>query len=102
MCRRLSLAAALVAAAWLVPSAEARTVTIAVTSVSLSVKPTDKAPHGASKGDTIEYRDRLLNARAQFGRGNGAVVGSDRGTMTFTSAHSATFSGVVTLPRWTL
>jgi Dirigent-like protein len=84
------------------PAAEAKKVTIAVTSVSISVKPTDVAPTGTSKGDTIEYRDRLLNAKAQFGRAKGAAVGSDRGTMTFTSAHAATFSGVAVLPGGTL
>src|SRR5207248_3806306 len=98
MRRPVPLAAALVAAACLVPSAQARTLTIAVTSVSVSVKPTDRPPHGTSKGDTIVYRDRLLNAKSQFGRAKGAVVGSDSGTMTFTSAHSATFSGIATLP----
>jgi hypothetical protein len=43
-----------------------------------------------------------VNARAQFGRAEGAAVGSDRGTMTFTGAHTATFSGVATLPGGTL
>ena len=93
---------ALAAAAVVAPAAEAKRVTIAVTSVSLSAKPNDVAPTGTSKGDTIEYRDRLLNARAQFGRAKGAAVGSDRGTMTCTSAHAATFSGVAVLPGGTL
>jgi hypothetical protein len=69
--------------------------TIVVTSVSLSAKTTDVAPKGTSKGDTIVFRDRLLNAK-------GAVVGSDRGTMTFTSAHTATFSGEAVLPGGTV
>jgi Dirigent-like protein len=78
-------------AAFRVPALATAKVTIKVTSVSVSVKPTDVAPRGTSRGDTIEYRDRLLNAK-------GAVVGSDHGTMTFTSAHTATFAGVARLP----
>jgi hypothetical protein len=84
-------------------SAAAATRTIKVTSVSVAYKETDKPPKGASKGDTIKYSDRLLNAVSkQFGRKKGAVIGSDHGTMTFTSAHSATFDGVADLPGGTL
>jgi hypothetical protein len=97
---RLLLVAAV--AAVVAPAAQAERLTIVVTSISLSAKPTDVAPKGTSKGDTIEYRDRLLNAKQQFGRAKGAAVGSDRGTMTFTSAHTATFSGVAVLPGGTL
>jgi Dirigent-like protein len=96
------LALAVVAAAAFAPAAEAKKVTIALTSVSISAKQNDVAPKGASKGDTIVYRDRLVNAKAQFGRAKGAPVGADRGTMTFTSAHAATFSGVAVLPGGTL
>jgi hypothetical protein len=99
--RRLLLLA-LVAAAVVAPAAEAKKVTLAVTSVSTSAKSSDVAPTGTSKGDTIVYRDRLLNAKAQFGRAKGAAVGSDRGTMTFTGPHAATFSGVAVLPGGTL
>jgi Dirigent-like protein len=83
------------AAAVLAPAAAAAKLTIKVTSVSVSAKATDVAPKGTSKGDTIAYRDRLLNAK-------GAVVGSDRGTMTFTSAHTATFAGIAVLPGGTV
>jgi hypothetical protein len=99
--RKLVLIAAL-AAAVAAPSAQGGRLTIVVTSVALSAKPTDVAPKGTSKGDTIEYRDRLVNAKHQFGRAKGAVVGSDHGTMTFTGAHTATFSGVAVLPGGTL
>jgi hypothetical protein len=99
--RRVSLLAVVTALA-VAPAAEAKKLTIAVTSVSISVKPTDVAPKGASKGDTVAYRDRLVNAKAQFGRAKGAAVGSDRGTMTFTSAHAARFSGVAVLPGGTI
>jgi hypothetical protein len=93
--RCVLLALALLAAASFASSAAAAKLTIKVTSVAISVKPTDVAPKGASKGDTVEYRDKLLNAK-------GAVVGSDRGTMTFTSAHTATFAGVAVLPGGTV
>ena len=91
-----------VAAVLPAPAAEAGRLTCAVTSVGVSSKRTDVLPTGASKGDTVVMRDRLLNTKAQFGRAKGAVVGSDRGTMTFTSAHAARFEGVVVLPGGTL
>jgi len=99
--KKIALIAVLTAAV-AAPGAKAGRLTIVVTSVSLTAKPTDMAPKGTSKGDTIEYRDRLLNAKRQFGRAKGAVVGTDRGTMTFTSAHTAIFSGVAVLPGGTL
>jgi hypothetical protein len=97
-----ALALAVVTAAAFAPAAAAKKVTIALTSVSISAKQNDVAPKGTSKGDTIVYRDRLLNAKAQFGRAKGASVGADRGTMTFTSPHAARFSGVAVLPGGTL
>ena len=62
----------------------------------------DVAPRGPSKGDTVTYRDRLVNAAPQFGRKRGSQVGSDAGRLTFTGAHTATFSGRTTLPGGTL
>jgi dirigent-like protein len=94
--------AVVLAAAVAVPVAHAGRVTIQVTSVTVTVKRTDVPPKGASKGDTVASRDRLLNAKAQFGKRKGAVVGSDRGTLTVTGAHSATFSGTAVLPGGTL
>ncbi len=99
--RRAALIAALTAAV-LAPAAQAETITFSVTSVVVSVKPTDRPPKGTSKGDTIEYRDRLLNTAARFGHPKGAVVGSDHGTLTYTSAHTATFAGTAVLPDGTL
>jgi Dirigent-like protein len=95
-------AAVLLAAAAAAGPARAGTLTIAVTSVALSAKTIDVGPKGTSTGDRVVMRDRLLNARRQFGRPRGAQVGSDHGTMTFTGAHSATFSGVASLPGGTL
>jgi hypothetical protein len=105
-----ALALAVLAAALLAPAAaQARatdTLVIKVTSVSLAMKTHDVAPKGmpsaASKGDTIVFRDSLLNAAKQFGKANGAKVGSDAGTMTYTSANSATFDGTARLPGGTL
>ena len=76
--------------------------TIRITSVTVKMVTHDVGPKGASKGDTITYADRLLNAAAQFGKTKGARVGSDSGKLTFTSAHTATFAGKATLPGGTL
>jgi hypothetical protein len=84
------------------PVASAKTITLEVTSVGTSVVSHDKAPKGASKGDTIVYHDSLLNVLSQFGLKKGAKVGSDHGTMTFTSPHAARFRGVADLPDGSL
>jgi hypothetical protein len=76
----------------------AETLTIQVTSVVIKITPIDKKPKGNSKGDQIVYLDKLLNAVRQFNKPKGARVGTDRGTMTFTSAHTARFDGSATLP----
>jgi len=98
---RLVLVAATLALAG-ATAAQAEKLTIAVTSVAVSAKRTDVLPKGTSRGDRIVMRDRLLNAKAQFGRAKGAVVGSDGGTMTFTGPHTASFSGRAVLPGGTL
>jgi Dirigent-like protein len=95
-------AAVLLAVAAAAAPARAGTFTFTVTSVVLSAKSTDVPPKGTSRGDTVVMRDRLLNAKRQFGRAKSARVGSDHGTMTFTGAHTATFSGVASLPGGTL
>jgi hypothetical protein len=83
-------------------SAGAATQTILVTSVTVKMSSHDSAPKGVSKGDTVTSSDRLLNAAAQFGQKRGSTIGSDVGTLTFTSAHTAVFSGHATLPGGTL
>ena len=104
--KRVALIGAFCVAGALVPTALAattpKTITLEVTSVGVSVVSHDKAPKGASRGDTIVYHDKLLNAVAQFGEAKGADVGVDHGTMTFTSAHAARFQGSATLPDGTL
>ena len=90
-------------AAGAVPSAApAAERTIAVRSVTISMVGHDAKPKGPSRGDSVTYRDRLLNAGAQFGKKKGAVVGSDRGTLRYLTAHTASFTGRVTLPDGTL
>jgi hypothetical protein len=98
----MRLAVVAVLALAITTPANAKTLTIKVTSVSTFYKPTDRAPKGTSKGDTIEYRDRLVNAAAQFGKKTGAPVGSDHGTMTFTGPHTARFVGLAALPGGTV
>jgi Dirigent-like protein len=98
------LAAALLVGAVALP-ATAATVpprTIVVTSVTLNFVTHDKGAKGPSRGDTEISHDRLLNAKAQFGRKKGARVGSDSGTLTFTGAHTATFKGKADFPGGTL
>ncbi len=102
MPRYLTAVIVLGLAAFLPATAQAETVTIRVTSVLVSMKPIDTKPKGTSKGDRIVYRDTLENAVPQFGKKTGAKVGSDHGTMTFTSAHTARFDGTARLPGGTV
>jgi hypothetical protein len=100
---RLPLAGAVLAfAAFQAAAASAATEEIKVISVTVSTTAHDVGPKGASKGDTIAYRDRLVNAAAQFGKRKGVEVGSDSGTMTFTGPHTAMFKGKAVLPGGTL
>ena len=57
---------------------------IKVKSVTTATIPTDKAPKGASKGDRLLVRDRLVNVGRQFGKPAGAVVGRDEGVLVLT------------------
>ena len=59
-------------------------------------------PRKDSAGDRQLFASRLLNARRQFGKPKGAVVGSDRGTLTLTSATSANLKTVAKLPGGTI
>jgi hypothetical protein len=97
-------AAAVLAAAWLAPAAApaAGQRTIEVLSVVTYVHRVDQPPKGVSEGDTVDSRDRLLNATKQFGLRSGARVGSDHGRFTYTSTHSASYSGEASLPGGTV
>jgi hypothetical protein len=98
----LILAAAAATGATVVSGAAPTSLVITVKSVSTATVPTDKAPKGASKGDRVLMRDRLVNVAKQFGKPAGAVVGRDEGVLILTSASSGTFDGVATLPGGTI
>jgi hypothetical protein len=102
MVRGTAAVLALGVAAALPAAARAETLTIRVTSVVVTVKRVDVKPKGTSAGDRLVLEDSLLNAAPQFGKKTGATVGSDSGTMTFTSSHSARFVGRARLPGGTL
>jgi autotransporter-associated beta strand protein len=96
--RALTAAIALTAIAALPATAAAGPRTIVVTSISVKLVTHDTKPKGASRGDTVVYQDRLVNAKKQFGKKKGSKVGTDSGTLTFTGAHTATYSGKTNLP----
>jgi hypothetical protein len=76
-----------------------KSVTLRITSVVTSTKAHAQSPSQPTAGDRVTFTDRLLNAvSGQFGKGQNEVVGSDEGTMTFTSASSARLDGVAHLP----
>jgi hypothetical protein len=104
MRRPVPLAAAVLAAAWLAPTAASAggQATIEVISVTTYVHRVDQPPKGVSDGDTLESRDRLLNATTQFGLRTGAKVGSDHGRFTYTGTHSASYAGEASLPGGTV
>lgn len=63
---------------------------------------TDRPPKGDGVGDVYRFRSVLRNARPQFGKPTGAVVGRDWSTFTLTSATAATVTVRVELPGGTL
>lgn len=83
-------------------SPAAPVVTIKVTSVSTAQVTHDTLPKGVSKGDRIEFKDRLLNAAAQFGKPNAVEIGKDSGSLAYTSDKTATLTGAATLPNGTI
>jgi len=76
--------------------------TVALISFTTSSIATDRAPKGPSRGDRYVTTSRLVNAKRQFGAKKGAVVGSDRGTITLTGPRSARINAVATLPGGTI
>ena len=76
--------------------------TIEVISVTTYVHRIDQLPKGVSDGDTVDSRDRLLNATRQFGLRTGARIGSDHGRFTYTSTHGASYAGEASLPGGTV
>lgn len=84
------------------PAAAARTMVIRLRSVTVAPSIKDLPPTGPSKGDVYGGRFRLLNVVPQLGRKAGAVVGTERSSLTLTSRTAAVIHGVVTLPGGTL
>jgi hypothetical protein len=75
---------------------------IRVISITTSRSSVDVPPRHDSAGDLDRSTSRLLNERAQFGKPKGAVIGSDRGTMTLTGPRSARLKVVAKLPGGTI
>jgi hypothetical protein len=75
---------------------------IRLVSITTSESSVDVPPRKASAGDRQLFASRLLNARPQFGKPKGVVVGSDRGTMRLTGATSANLRTVAKLPGGTI
>ena len=75
---------------------------IRLVSLTTSESSVDVPPRKDSAGDRQLFASRLLNERRQFGKPKGAVVGSDRGTLTLTSARSANLKAVAKLPGGTI
>jgi hypothetical protein len=100
--RRAALLAVLGALAVPVGAHAEQTLTIQLTSVVIKVTAVDRKPKGTSKGDKVVQRNKLFNAVKQFGKVTGARVGTDQGTIVFTSAHTERYEGVTTLPGGTI
>jgi hypothetical protein len=80
-----------------------KTLTIKILSVVNAVGETDVEPKGLSAGDRIRITDRLYNLAPQFGKPNGAFVGTDSGISTVRQGgRSADFRGTARLPGGTI
>jgi len=98
-----ALVIALAIAAVVAPSAAASPPSvIRLVSITTSESSVDVPPRKDSAGDRQLFASRLLNARRQFGKPKGAVVGADHGTMKLTSPTSALLKTVATLPGGTI
>jgi len=84
------------------PPARTAALVITVRSVTTASIPRDTPPKGASRGDRVVMRDRLVNVHRQFGKPAGAIVGRDEGVLVLSSPTSGTFDGVTTLPGGTM
>jgi hypothetical protein len=80
------------------------TMTVRVIATSARTKVlVDRAPkHRVSRGDVIRETTTLRNDGAQFGRPDGAVVGSDAATYTFATLRRASVKGTTKLPGGTV
>jgi hypothetical protein len=92
--------AALMLAMLVTTGAQAQTVTIRLTSLLTVRQDHDRAPKGkASKGDSIDFKDLLLNRKPQFGKKAGVAVAYDVGTMTYTSKTTTRITVKATFPK---
>lgn len=75
---------------------------IQLVSVTTSYRNVDAPPKGTSPGDQQLFTSRLLNARPQFGKPKGAVVGSDRSVLVLLAPSVGRMRTVARLPGGTL
>ncbi len=79
-----------------------KSVTIKVTSIVKSTHAHRRSTKVTTAGDKVDFVDVLVNATPQFGKNTNERVGSDTGTMTFTSKNTARLDGVASLPDGTI
>ena len=79
--------------------AQAQTVKIRLTSLTTILGQHDTQPKGkANKGDSIDFKDLLLNKEPQFGKATGKAVAWDEGEVLYTSATTTEDQGDRDLP----
>jgi hypothetical protein len=101
-CMRIPLGVAAIAGVVfaLAPAAQAQTVTVEVTSVPTQATVHDRAPQGKlNAGDSIAFKDLLLNRKPQFGKKTGKPVAYDAGTIVYTSKTARRITARATFPR---
>jgi hypothetical protein len=76
--------------------------TIKVTSVTTQNRAYSQSPKVRTVGDRIEFANDLRNTAPRFGKRANAKIGTDEGTITYTSKTSARMEGVATLPDGTI
>jgi Dirigent-like protein len=89
-------------AATFVDTMSGSSVVIRVKSVQTSVAAHNQPPAALSKGDVVVQRDNLFNVVPQLGKPAGALVGTDRATITVINAKTALISGTATFLGSTL
>ena len=83
----------------LAANAQAQRVRIAVTSLTTQAKANDLPPKGKpNKGDTIAFKDLLVNRTSQFGKPKGKAVAYDTGTLLYTSSTQTTMKVTAIFP----
>ncbi len=73
-------------------------ITIKVVSVRKHNRVYSKTPAVTTAGDRVEFSDELRNTVPRFGKGTNETVGTDAGTITYTSTTTARMEGSATLP----